>query len=405
MTGTPHVLIIGGGIGGLCLAQGLRKAGLGFAVYEREAARAPHDQRLRLGPHGARALYECLPPEAWEAFTAVGERGAGQLAYRTEQLGELLRLAGPPEDRPAQHASHLVDRDTLDEVLLTGLGEHLVLRGREFTHYEQAPDGTVTAHFANGSTAYGDLLVGADGAESRVRTQLLPHATHVDTQVLAVTGQLELTATREAELPAALTTGANTILSPRSDALFSAVWRSPRARGADRVVWTYAVKALACPDDVELFDGKALCALVAERLTDWHPALRRLVAESDPGTVRASRMRALEPVEPWPPGRITLLGDAAHAMTALGGTGADTSLRDARLLSSRLARRRDLVRAVGAYETEMRVYGFEAVARSLRDTRAATTESRLARTLLRGALRTAAHSGWLRRAMFKTAGE
>ncbi len=53
----------------------------------------------------------------------------------------------------------------------------------------------------------------------------------------------------------------------------------------------------------------------------------------------------------------------------------------------------------------MRVYGFEAVARSLRDTRAATTESRLARTLLRGALRTAAHSGWLRRAMFKTAGE
>ncbi|MFE9401931.1 FAD-dependent oxidoreductase [Streptomyces sp. NPDC006530] len=405
MTGTPHVLIIGGGIGGLCLAQGLCKAGLGFAVYERAGAGAPHDQRLRLGPQGARALYECLPPEAWEAFTAASEPGAGQLAYRTEQLRDLLRLPGPPGGRPAQHAHHLVDRDTLGEVLLTGLGEHLVFRGREFTHYEQAPDGTVTAHFANGSTAYGDLLVGADGAESRVRAQLLPHATHLDTHVLAIEGQLELTGPRADELPAPLTAGANTILTPRSDALFSAAWRSSRARGADRVVWTYVVKAATCPDDAEFLDGKALRVLVGERITSWHPALRRLVAESDPATVRASRMRALEPVEPWPPGRVTLLGDAAHGMTALGGTGADTALRDARLLSGSLARRRDVVRAVGAYETEMRVYGFDAVARSLRDTRSATTDSRLARTLLRGALRAAAHSGWLRRAMFRTAGE
>ncbi|MEU9100867.1 FAD-dependent monooxygenase [Streptomyces sp. NPDC048361] len=404
MTGTPHVLIIGGGIGGLCLAQGLRKAGLGFAVYERGPARADddgEDQRVRIGPQGARALYACLPPEAWEEFTACVE-GGGRSVFVTERLRELLVLPQPAAGRAPQHATHSTSAGALRRVLLTGLDGHLVHFDREFLRYELTEDsvvGGVRAHFTDGSTAHGDLLAGADGADSRVRGQLLPHAVRADTRVLAVTGGTEPAGAEPDELPGPLTAASTSVLTPRSDAMFCTAL--PRGR----VRWTYVAKATAYPRDVEHLDGKALRAVVAELIAHWHPALVRLVAEADPETVVPVRMLGMEPVEAWPPGLVTLLGDAIHAMPALGGTGATTALRDARLLSRLLARRRDPVQAIAAYESEMRAYGFEAVARSLRVTRSATSDSRPARTLFRGVLRTAAHSGWVRAAVFRDVGE
>ncbi|MET9363679.1 FAD-dependent monooxygenase [Streptomyces sp. NPDC006632] len=441
MTGTPHVLIIGGGIGGLCLAQGLRKAGLGFAVYERGPARAGdgEDHRVRIGPQGARALYACLPPEAWEAFTA-GTEGGGRSVFVTERLRELLVLPQPAAGRAPQHSSHATSAGALRRVLLTGLDGHLVHFDREFVRYELTDDdgagggSAIRAHFSDGSTAHGDLLAGADGADSRVRGQLLPHAVRTDTQVLAVTGSLDLSGARADELPEPLTAASTSVLTPRADAMFCTAGRAtahgrPRidglyagaeadlgvhaaladgpllARHRSHVVWTYVAKTAAYPRDVEHLDGKALRAVVAERIAHWHPALVRLVAEADPDSVAPVRMLGMRPVRAWPPGPVTLLGDAIHGMPALGGTGATTALRDARLLSRLLARRRDPVQAIAAYESEMRAYGFEAVARSLRTTRSATSDSRLARTLLRGVLRTAAHSGWVRAAVFRDAGE
>ena len=72
----------------------------------------------------------------------------------------------------------------------------------------------------------------------------------------------------------------------------------------------------------------------------------------------------------WPPSRVTLLGDAIHATTPVGGTGANVALRDAAALASRLAAagpgHSELLAAVADYESAMRDYGFTAVTRSLR---------------------------------------
>src|SRR5262249_45065486 len=80
-------------------------------------------------------------------------------------------------------------------------------------------------------------------------------------------------------------------------------------------------------------------------------------------------IRAGAPVPDWPTGRVTLLGDAVHATTPVGGTGANTALRDAALLSTRLREvargRSDLIAAGHGYETERREDGSTAVARSL----------------------------------------
>jgi salicylate hydroxylase len=76
------VMIIGGGIGGLCLTQGLRRTGIPVTVYERTQARTDWLQgyRIHINPHGSRALHDCLPPAAWQRFldsVSVNDGGFG----------------------------------------------------------------------------------------------------------------------------------------------------------------------------------------------------------------------------------------------------------------------------------------------------------------------------------------
>jgi 2-polyprenyl-6-methoxyphenol hydroxylase-like FAD-dependent oxidoreductase len=79
-------------------------------------------------------------------------------------------------------------------------------------------------------------------------------------------------------------------------------------------------------------------------------------------------IRTSVPLDPWTPSNVTLIGDAVHTMTPGRGVGANTALRDASLLCRMLVAARDgkrpLLEAIGAYETRMRAYGYEAVLKS-----------------------------------------
>src|SRR5882757_5449396 len=213
-----RVLIIGGGIGGLCLAHGLREAGIDVAVYERTAAGADWLQgyRIHLNPDGCRALHDCL--------------------------------------------------DGLDGI---------VRHGREFIGYERIAGGRTRVHFADGSSADADLLIGADGSNSRVRGQYLPELSRLDTGVFNVAGRYPLSAEAAARLPGELTHGSGYVLTPRSDAMFVSAWRAPEppsdgidgagidgagidgADGIDAedyVLWAYAAARSSFPADVERWD-------------------------------------------------------------------------------------------------------------------------------------------------------
>ena len=173
-----HVLVAGGGIGGLCLAQALRQADISVAVYERDSApRARLDRyRLHINPAGSRSLRACLAPEAWEWFLATTGRTGGGFGFLTEQLETMVvvedDLMYPPATDPAEQW-YPADRATLRDVLLSGL-DGTVSFGKALKHYETAPGGGVTACFADGSHATSDILVGADGTHSQVREQLVP---------------------------------------------------------------------------------------------------------------------------------------------------------------------------------------------------------------------------------------
>jgi salicylate hydroxylase len=384
-----HVLVIGGGIGGLCLAHGLLRAGVRVTVFERTKARTDWLQgyRIHINPHGSRALHDCLPPEAWQRFLdTVSVRGGG-FGFVTEQLRDLLRFTASeilPETDPAE-GHHGASRLGLREALLTGLGDEVLRLGAEFERYTVAPDGRVTAHFADGGTATGDLLVGADGANSRVRRQLLPHAERIDTGVLAIAGKHPLP---DATLPRVLTDDTNLVLPARRGSLFTSVWHPDRATGSTAyALWGFSDLTATFAPGVETLAGADLRRLVLDRTTGWAQGLRDLIGDSDPDTVNAIRVRSATPVGPWEPGPVTLLGDAIHNMTPMAGIGANTALRDADLLRRTLTAG-DLRTAVHTYEEQMRGYGFAAVAKSLRNARMGASANRPARLALRTTLRT-----------------
>jgi salicylate hydroxylase len=393
-----HVAIIGGGIGGLALAHGLTRAGIAAHVYERTQQRTDWLQgyRIHVNPAGADALRGCLPPDNWARFLDTVSGDNDGFGFLTDRCTELLTLAAA-EINTGDGRHYGASRHRLREVLLAGL-DGVVHHGREFTHYKVDGD-RVTAVFADGSTADADLLVGADGANSRVRAQLLPHAAgRADTGVVAVAGKHPLTA-----LPEVLISRVNMVIPRGPGSLFTAPWQ-PTSAEAGYVLWGFADAAGRFPADVASWDGPALQSLVASRMADWSDVFGRLIGGSDPATVNALRVKSAIPVDPWPTGRVTLLGDAIHNMTPMAGIGANTALRDADLLRRRLAAGGPLMDAVAGYEREMLDYGFAAVRKSLRNARRAASATRAGRLGFRTMLRVTAATPPLRRAIARGMG-
>ena len=136
-----QVLIIGGGIGGLALAQGLRRAGVDVAVHERDHGVGSRWEgyRIHINPTGARALHALLPAAGWQEFLGTSGPG-GDFGFLTEQLDELVVV------EESIMYPDAADRATLRRVLANGL-EDVVRLGSEFVGYVQQPDRRVEARF------------------------------------------------------------------------------------------------------------------------------------------------------------------------------------------------------------------------------------------------------------------
>jgi 2-polyprenyl-6-methoxyphenol hydroxylase-like FAD-dependent oxidoreductase len=373
-----HVMVVGGGIAGLCLAQGLRKAQIDVAVYERggREARSSWFQgyQIHINGAGSAALAECLPTAVKTSFDARALRPSEGVQVLTPKLDVMHRseagLAG----------SNPIVRSTLRRVLLEGIDD-IVRFNCEFAHYEQTDDGRIKADFVDGTSDTGDVLVGADGIRSAVRAQYLPQSQVREIGLVGAAGKLPIDKEVLSYIPGSLLTHLNSIASP--DGLYMIVTESIHKPGTDRaaieltsdehdhLIWVLVSRPEPYGEDPKSIfrDGEALQSVVVGLMADWHPSLTRMVRETDPRVISATALHASNVIEPWQPSQVTLIGDAIHTMPPLRGLGGSTALRDAAVLYARLVEaernRTSVVDAIGAYEAEMRGYGFAAVQSSL----------------------------------------
>jgi len=284
-----------------------------------------------------------LAPHLYDLFVATSGRPGYQVTVVNEHLKtrRIVRFAAETDaPRTASSVpdptaiSVAVNRSTLREILLTGLDD-LVHFGKEFTHYEQDAGGRLCAHFVDGTTADGDVLVATDGVGSRLRQQYLPHAAVVDTGARCIYGKTPLTTATRPLVPAALSDGFTAVVGPhalglalglmefrqRPDAA-AALWPGVRLHSAgDYLMWglTAPRERFAVPDAQLLaLDGLAPRRVALRLTARWRPTVGALIAQCILPETFAFAIRTAVPLAPWPPTTVTLRGDAIHAMSPAG---------------------------------------------------------------------------------------
>ncbi|MBZ4322816.1 FAD-dependent oxidoreductase [Streptomyces huiliensis] len=340
-TSTPDVTIIGAGLGGLTLARVLHVHGIPAAVYEAETSPAARSQGGMLDIHDYNGQLALVAAGLMDEFRGLILEGRQALRFLAPDGTVLFDKAddgtgGRPE----------VQRGELRQVLLDSLPAGTVRWGHKVTAARALGDGRHEVTFADGSTLVTGLLVGADGAWSRVRP-LLSAAVPEYTGKSVVDTYLFDADTRHPATAKAVGGGSMIATTPGRE-LFA-----HRERGDTLHAYIGLAEPLEWFDGIDFTDTAAATARIAREYEGWAPELVSLIADSDVAPILRP-LYALPAEHRWErvPG-VTLIGDAAH-LTAPNGEGANLAMLDGADLGEALAAHPgDVEAALAAYEEVM----------------------------------------------------
>ncbi|MET9908289.1 NAD(P)/FAD-dependent oxidoreductase [Streptomyces sp. NPDC006476] len=338
---TTHVTIIGAGLGGLTLARVLHVHGIPATVYEAEASPVSRAQGGMLDIHDHNGQLALKAAGLFDEFLGIVHPGAEASRVMGKDGKVLL---DEPDDGAGRRPE--VPRGALRRILIDSLPADAIRWGHKVAGARSLDDGRHEVTFADGTTVTTGLLVGADGAWSRVRP-LLSEAKPEYVGLSIIETYLFDSDIRHPATARAVGDGSLFALAPGKGI---SAHREP-----DGVLHTYVqlVKPQEWLDAVDFTDAEAARALVAAEFEDWAPELTALI--TDGGTPLVPRpINTLPSDHRWDrvPG-VTLLGDAAHLMPP-SGEGANLAMYDAAELGNALAAHPDDPEsALTAYEEAM----------------------------------------------------
>ncbi|MFF2073500.1 FAD-dependent oxidoreductase [Kitasatospora sp. NPDC058162] len=336
----PRIAIVGAGLGGLTCARVLQQHGRSATVFEREAAADARPQGGTLDLHPDTGQAALRAAGLLDRFHALARPEGEEWRVLDFATAALLAHQGPSAvgGRPE------IDRGQLRDLFLDSLTEGTVRWDRAVTGVTPLPDGTCRLLFGDGTAEDFDLVVGADGAWSRVRPAL-SHAVPGYTGVTFVETGFDHCDTRHPDLARLVGNGSM---------LAKGVGRSLVAqRNSNGHIRAYI--ALRAPEDwhvtagIDLGDQRTVRTHLLRMFDDWDESLRYLLRNNDSGFINRS-LFVLPAPHTWEhvPG-VTLLGDAAHLMPPVG-LGANLAMLDGSDLAHALVTESNVDDAVRAYE-------------------------------------------------------
>lgn len=332
----PHVAVVGGGIAGLSLAVALSRTGVPCEVFEQSREIREVGAGVQITPNATRLLHRfgltaelrvrAVRPEAlefrrWDDNSVLARSILGE---------ECERLFGAP-----YYAIHRAD---LHRILAEALPTGLLHLGRRAVGFDETAAG-VDLHFADGSTTRADVVVGADGIHSVIRSSIVFDRPRFSGQSvyrgLVPSGRVT-----------SLCTEAKVILWLGPDRHFVCYPVS----GGTMVNFVATVPA-AVENLVESWSAQGRVEDVAAAYAGWNEDLTAVITAAD--SVSRWALHDRDPIEQWSSDRLTLVGDSAHPALPFLGQGANQAIEDAAVLAGCLrdARPGTIPAALNRYET------------------------------------------------------
>jgi 2-polyprenyl-6-methoxyphenol hydroxylase-like FAD-dependent oxidoreductase len=357
-----EIAIVGGGPGGLTLARLLQMNGADVTVYERDANRDARPQGATLDLHeesGLAALYEAgLMDEFWANYRP----GADKVRI-VDKSGHIV-MEDSATDADARNRPE-IDRGPLQSILLDSLTPGTVVWGSQFVSMSQQHN-TWKLEFKNGMTAFADIVIAADGANSKIR----PYITDIKpfwTGYAAIEGAVYNSATACPKMHQLLNGGKIFAMGDDKMLIVS-------SKGDGSLVFYPSFASTEgwvreCRIDFSN-KGQVLAWFKAE-FAGWDSAWHELFENA--GIAFTARPQYCMPFDQtWAASpNLTIIGDAAHLMPPYAGEGVNMAMLDALELSQCLLSDDfdNLQQAIAAFENRMRTRAAEAAAQSLESTK------------------------------------
>ncbi|MEM7064659.1 MAG: FAD-dependent urate hydroxylase HpxO [Cyanobacteria bacterium P01_B01_bin.77] len=310
------VIVVGAGMGGLTTALAMRQAGYDVEIYDRVQALRPAGAGISLWSNGVKVLNRLgLGPE----IAAIGGP-MEHMAYYDGKTGELLTgfSLSPLVERVGQ-APYPVARTDLQQMLLDAIGTENVQLNKRCVAVEQTAD-SATAIFEDGHRATGDVVIGADGTHSIIRSYILGQPT--ERRYVGYVNWNGLVPVSDALAPPNswdiyVADGQRASVMPVGCDRFYFFLDVPLPKGTENNPDSYRQELLGH------FDG-------------WAKPVHTLIQQLDPATTNRVEIHDIEPLKTLVKGRVALIGDAAHSTAPDLGQGGCQAMEDAWMLANYL---------------------------------------------------------------------